>query len=358
MTFEFLNEHTYLNTASVGLIPNESFNEKINYLNKQQRIGGKIMFDVFETILPQAKEAVSGLINCEPNELAFTANFSTAINYLIPSLKKHNRVLLYEDDYPSLNKPFELNGFEVNYISKNNEHTIKIKEIEHLIIDKNIELLAISQTQFKSGYTIQLKELGVICKKHNCILLVDGTQALGMAEVNVKQSNVDVYISSGYKWLMGGFGVAFTYVNPSFFARITPRIAGYGSLNFEGSTPKYNPSMQSFEPGHINYAPLIALTKSIKLLQEYSLEKARIATTELINYLLNELKKNGLPVIGDFQKQHRLGIVSVTANEKMFNKLNSKNIITTYRSESIRISPYFYNTKNDVDLLIKTISPE
>ena len=78
----------------------------------------------------------------------------------------------------------------------------------------NPDFLAISIVQWIDGIKLDLdflKSLKLINK--NLTIIGDGTQFCGTSKFNFDKSPFDVLISSGYKWMFSGYGIAFILIN-------------------------------------------------------------------------------------------------------------------------------------------------
>lgn len=354
-TFLATKDSIYLNTAGTGLIPSQSFQKKIQYLQKQQEVGSVIWEEILEDVLPTTRASIAQFLGAEETEIAFTPNFSVALNYILPSLKKKKNVLLYKNDYPSLNLPFTLNEFNVFWLEEEEDGSLSVDKIEKLVRENKIDIVALSHSQYKSGFTINLMEVVDVCQRHHCASIIDGTQTVGALPVDVKEIGVDVYISSTYKWMLSGFGAAVMYISSKFFQTIEPKVAGYGSFQMKEGNWIYEPSVRSYEPGHLNYAPIVTLQSSLNYLLKEGLEEIRKKQIDLLSHLTRKIMEKGLPMYGSFDALQRVGIVSIYADEQTYLKLRKNNIVTTFRDGTIRISPYMYNTKEDIDALLDVL---
>ena len=186
----------YLNTASSGLVSKHSI-EKANEFNDQLYRLGSIQAEKFFTEdIPGIRTSISKFIDAPLNEIALIPNFSFGLNAVLPSIKNKRKVLLYKDDYPSLTLPFILNDFEIVWIMSRDGFSIDLKEVEQLIKEHDIEIIAISHVQYLTGYTIDLKILSAICQSHQALLIIDGTQSLGAIPFSFKSSGVNIFITS------------------------------------------------------------------------------------------------------------------------------------------------------------------
>jgi len=76
--------------------------------------------------------------------------------------------------------------------------------------------------------TVQpIAEIGKICRENGIIFVVDGSQGAGAVEVDMQKANVDVYVFTGHKCLMGPTGIGGSYVRKGVTVKHT-RFGGTG----------------------------------------------------------------------------------------------------------------------------------
>ena len=96
-------------------------------------------------------------------------------------------------------------------------------------IDETTAFVNISHVLFKSAF---IQDVDAICDKAKSVgatAIIDGYQSVGAIPVDVVRSGVDVYIGGCLKWLCGGPGAAFLWVNPDLRERLNPRLTGWMS---------------------------------------------------------------------------------------------------------------------------------
>ena len=134
---------------------------------------------------------------------------------------------LVENDYPSVNWPFENRGFDINYVQPDHRFEENIlAEIE----SKEISILALSLVQWLNGVKVEADFLKRLKQEHPDLLIIaDGTQHNGAFCLDFDDSGIDVLGSSGYKWLLGGYGNGFMLIRNSAMARFTNHSIGFNS---------------------------------------------------------------------------------------------------------------------------------
>ncbi len=159
-------------------------------------------------------------------------------------------ILLLENDYPSVNWPFESRGFQISYA--------KIDEkLEQNILEKvrtnSITVLALSLVQWINGIRVDLDFLKSLKEEFPQLLIIaDGTQFCGAFEIDFENSGIDVLGASGYKWLLAGTGNGFMLFKDLAKRRFTIKTTGFNSANAVLTAKNTIPFNKHFEPGHLD----------------------------------------------------------------------------------------------------------
>jgi cysteine desulfurase/selenocysteine lyase len=338
----------YANTPSLGLISNTSI-ERINDFMRSLYSSGSIRTESFlSEDLPFIKQNIGSFVDADPEEIALIPNFSFGLNAILPSLVSHKSILLFEDDYPSLTQPFVLNDFDITWSQSEDGFHFDLNKMEETIKKKNIKVVAVSEVQYLTGFWVDIEALGEICKSTGAILIVDGTQSLGAIPYSFHRSAADIYIASNYKWMNAGLGTGIMLVKRSFLSEHEPKIGGFGSFIQRDGEWKYAPSIESYEPGHLNMGGFLVLDDAIDIKMKLGVDNIFKHNKELLDLLVNDLKQLKIEIIGPYDNRYRSTIVYLKDDVKIRSALQKHNIIFKTRNDGIRLGLHFYNTEGDV----------
>jgi cysteine desulfurase/selenocysteine lyase len=353
--YPLIKRTTYLNTSSCGLVSLSGI-EKADKFNKRLHAHGSNTFENFmlET-LPQIRKSVCSFIDAPMHEVALIPNFSYALSAVIPAISCLKRVLLFKADYPSLIQPFLINDFEVSWMESHDGFTIDIEELKDIIVRNRIEILAISHVQWLAGFTIDIDELGQFCQLHDVIFILDGTQSLGAIPFSFKSSNINIYITSNYKWMNGGFGTGIMCIKEETMTKYPPKIGGFNSYKFMDEKWEYQPSIQSYEPGHLNMPGLIVLQDAIDFKMDLGVINIGTHNKNLLIKFLKAAESNSIDLIGPRGIDSRSNIVGIKGDDKLEKYLINRDIVVKMRNDIIRIGIHFHNTESDIDRLISSL---
>jgi len=349
-------EITYLNTAAVGLVSPESIKAAQQFQEGTKTDAIKTFGNWMENRLPQLADKTATLINANASQVAFLPNSSFGISSIVQTIQpKINHVLLFKDDYPSLNMPFELGDFDVSYVESEDGFSISLEAIQSICKENDVEAIAISHVQFLTGFTLDIEALGNFCREAGIVLILDATQSMGALEIDFENLDIDVLISSSYKWLNGGLGSGVMAVKDAFMQKFPPRIAGFGSMEHADDGWSYQHSAASYQPGHLNPLGLLQLEKAVEKRLSDGVTSVQKHNQSLVKKLASGLRNSSFKIIGGNDLNNLSTILCFEADETVHDWLEKQGISVTHRKGAIRVSPHFYNSPEDIDHLLNTL---
>ncbi len=349
--FPVLAHNTYLNTASSGLL----YDSLLEYRQEHDLdflIGGSMFRDHQQDFLHQVRKTIARFFGSAINSTILTPNFSLGFNTILNGLENNTKVLLLDDDYPSINFAVANKGFEICYAQVN--ATLE-QNIEDVIEKHKPNIFAFSLVQYINGIAIDLDFIKQLKSKYPSLLIIaDATQFCGTKTFDFQTSGIDILGCSGYKWLLGGYGNGFILFNDSILNQITSdnyKNASSGA----GYDASYTSLIARFECGHLDTFNFGSLQCSLDFLTKIGLSTIEKKINELSNYVKEELHQLNLLEEDVIQRKNHSSIFNFKGDQKLFNHLVSKNIITSLRGSGIRISIHFYNSEEDINKLIKAL---
>lgn len=345
---------TYLNTAATGLLPDEFTKEAQGFYKSLSVNASGSAEQLRENMIPRVRKAVASFLNCDADNISLLPNFSWGISAVVQSLKGSEKVMLYQEDYPSLTDPFKTNSFEIEWIVDIDGFTVDIGNLKDTIKEKSINVLAISHVQWMSGYKADIEDLATFCRSNNVTFIVDATQSMGAIPIDISAIKPDVLIASNYKWMNAGFGTGVMYISDEFLDKYPPVVLGNNSYELvDGNMQLVHPA-RNYEPGHINMYGFVVLEAAIKDKVKRGIQNIEAHNVNLTKSLLSALSESD--IVGSADMQNRCSIVFLKDKPGLWDKLQAKNIIASQRGGNIRISMHYYTTERDVQKLIDCVS--
>ncbi|MGC8654274.1 MAG: aminotransferase class V-fold PLP-dependent enzyme [Candidatus Kryptoniota bacterium] len=354
----------YLNHAATGPLSTRVVAAVNRYLNERSetQIDNYLSF---QPILHETRAYAATLLNTTPDRIAFFDNTTNAINLLATGIewKPGDRIILNDIEFPANVYPF-LNlkrfGVEVDFV-KSKEGRVLIEDIRSKISNRT-KLISISHVQFLTGFRSDLKALGELCRKHDIIFSVDAIQSAGVVPIDVNEMKIDFLATGGQKWLMAPQGIAFAYISTQMQERLRQSYLGWTSIkDFFNDFTRYrlelDDTARRYENGTLNFIGITSLHESIATLIEVGIRNIEEHVLDLADILISEVEAIGLKTMVAGDRSQRAGIISIQVpNADAYSaKLREAKIEVAVRQGLIRVSPHFYNTKEEIEYLVDTM---
>ncbi len=363
---------TYLNSASISLMPRPAIETMIDFARKIAA-GGTIDFDEeaeTETTEGARTEAAS-LLGTSDEEVAILSSASEALSSIAWSLdlRAGSNIVSTDADFPSVVYPWlRLAGqkqLEVR-LARNRDGVVDTQELEGLIDDKTAGV-SISHVEYGTGQRFDLRWLSEVAHSHGALLIVDGSQSVGLIPIDVEREGVDVLVAAGYKGLLGPFGAAVLYVKEELGEKLLPSMVGWrtapDSYELNATRLVFARGTKKFEFSSMNYAAAIGLRESIRYLKRWDRENITRHVTSLSSKLLEMVKDfeeaGGVTVLTPKDTNSHASIVSLRFKghnqSTVASEFVNSGIIVSQRFDSVRFSFHVYNTQEDLNGTMKTL---
>lgn len=350
--FPVTKTHTYLNTASAGLLSTELVQWR-NEHDKNLLRHGSIFRDTHRGILDGVRGQVCEFFGAARQEVALIPNFSFGLNTLLEGIPEGKKVLLLSNDYPSINWAFENRDFNVCYaeVDENLEQNIEAAVARH-----RPDIFAFSIVQYLNGIKIDFSFLNQLKAYHPQLLLIaDGTQYLGTEPFNFAESAIDVLGGSCYKWLLSGYGNGVFMVKEAVQDSIHPSTIGFNSAGASLENRESIPFMKHFEPGHQDSLTYGSIGQSLHFLDQLGVNQISEKLKLLCGKAKDAFIERGILEATSAKRDSFSTIFSITGNEVLFQKLKDEHIICSQRGNGIRVGFHLYNTEEDLNRLLNAL---
>lgn len=250
----------------------------------------------------QARDTIASALNCNSNEIYFTAGGSESDNWalkctaeayqdkgnhIITSTIEHHAIL-HTCEY------LESKGFEITYVPVDENGTLNLEALKAAIRPTTI-LISVMFANNEIGTIQPIKEIGQIAKENGIVFHTDAVQAFGQVPIDVDEYNIDMLSASGHK-LGGPKGIGFLYIRKGLKLR---------SFVHGGSQERKRRAGTENVPGIVGFGKAVELavasmsqrTKQEKELRDYLIQRV---TSEIPFVRLNGHKTNRLPNNANF----------------------------------------------------------
>ena len=328
----------------------------------------------------EARVKVAKFINADPEEIIFTSGATESLNTIATGffdklLEPGDEIIISNAEHASNVLPwFRLSNnhnLVIKYVPLDANLHITLDNLKKVVTDKT-KVIALAEITNVVGDIRPIKEICAFAHANNIFVVCDGAQSVPHKKTDVKDADIDFLAFSGHK-MCGPTGIGVLYGKKELLNNMEPVFLG-GGMNESFDSPRevYLKDLpQRLEAGTPNIAGVIGLGAACDYLSSIGMETISIYEQKLKKYLIDKLEQ--IPYIEIVNEEADSGIVAFNV-EGIFSQdvafyLNKYNICVRAGNHcakilknsigvknTIRVSLYFYNTKEEIDDLVELLS--
>ena len=328
----------------------------------------------------KARDTIKSFINAKnTKEIIFTSGSTESLSmviygYFMNKLKPGDEILVTKSEHASVILPwFDLENkldIKVKYIPLNDDYTFNYDNLVSSITP-NTKVVCLAEITNVIGDIRDIKKITSICHEKDIKVVVDAAQSAGHINIDVQDSDVDFLAISAHK-MMGPNGIGALYGKEELLEELDPIKKGGGmTISFDSPTEiVYKELPYKLEAGTQNIAGAIGFMEAINYINKIGIDNIEEYTDSLKEYLITKLKKldniiiYNENVVGStvafnvkdvfaqdtaiYLDKHNICVRSGDhCDKKLSEELKIKN--------TVRVSLYFYNTKEEIDKLVEAL---
>lgn len=345
-----------------------------NYNANSHRGDYDISFKVDDEI-DYTRDLVKMFINAKrKDEIIFTKNTTESLNlvafgFFMNYLNENDEIILSSSEHASNILPWLIlsakKNIKVVFVDSKDEK-LDINDLKEKITSKT-KLISIAEITNVSGDKRDIKEICKLAHKYGILVVVDAAQSAPHIKIDVQDTDVDFTAFSAHK-MCGPTGVGVLYGKYELLKKMIPYTFGGGmNENYNEDHLELVEIPYRFEAGTPNIANIIGFSESIKFLNEIGMAEIERKEKYLRKYLIQELEK--IPYIKIYNKYNEGSTVIINIEGVLSGDLglylNTKGICVRSgkhcakmgdnKEDTVRISLYFYNTYEEIDILIDAL---
>ena len=308
-------------------------------------------------------------------EMIFTSGTTHSINMVASGfsdlLKTDDEVIVSALEHHSNIVPWQMlcerTGAVLKVIPMREDGSLKMDTYSELLSDKT-KLVFCNHISNALGTINPLEEIIEKAHKVGAAVLIDGAQSIPHMQVDFQALDVDFYVASAHK-VCGPTGMGFLYGKQEWLEKLPPYQGGgemIETVTFEKTT--YAGLPHKFEAGTPNICGGIAFGIAIDYVNSIGLDKIAAYEQELLEYGTEKLQE--IDDVKIYGTAHKTSVISFNVDGihpydigSILDKLGiavrtghhcAQPIMDFYQIPgTIRASFAFYNTKEEIDALVK-----
>jgi len=371
----------HLNNAGAALAPRVVRKAIDEHLDLESEIGGYEAAEMRAGEVREVYAAVGRLLGAKGENVALMQNSTVAFAQAISAfdLGPEDSILTSQDDYASNQIMYlslaQRRGVRIVRAPDAAEGGIDPEEVRRLVARQRPTLVALTWIPTNSGLVQPAEPIGEICRASEIPYLLDACQAVGQMPIDVARLGCDFLSATARKFVRGPRGLGFLYISDRMLGRgAHPLLIDmHGATWTERDAFELTPDARRFETWEFAYALMFGLGAAAQYALDVTLETARDRSRDLAAYVRERLARlSGVRVLdrgkelcaiataeieGWHSRDVKLALrrrrinTSSPEREDAVIDMDSKHV-----TSALRISPHYYNTREEIDSAVEALS--
>ncbi|MDX9928798.1 MAG: aminotransferase class V-fold PLP-dependent enzyme [Bacteroidales bacterium] len=248
-----------------------------------------------EEVVSNTRRMLRDLFNGggDHNRLTFSYNATDSLNLVLQGLSRSgDHVITTLLEHNSVLRPLyhmkQERRIDVTHIPFDKAGYVDPDDIRKAI-GKNTRMVVVNHCSNVTGTLQPVTEIGKICREAGVLFVVDGSQSAGAVQVDMQAMNIDVFVFTGHKCLMGPTGIGGSYVREGVEIRHTR----YGGTGVRSAHPAHlDEYPYRLETGTMNIVGVAGLNAGVKWITEQGIENIHRREMALWTRLKAGIEKN------------------------------------------------------------------
>ena len=382
--FPMLNKDIiYFDNGATTFKPNQVINAMDDYYKNYSANAHRGDYNIslkVDMAYEDTRDKVAKFINAKHREeIIFTSGATEALNMIVSGffcniLESGDEVIISDAEHASNVLPwFRLAkklGVVIKYVPLDSSLHVTLENIKRIVTPKT-KVISLAEVTNVIGDVRPIDEICDFAHKNNIFVVCDGAQSVPHKSTDVQKSDVDFLVFSAHK-MCGPTGVGVLYGKLELLESLEPINLGGGmNESFDSENEVFLKELpQRLEAGTPNIAGVIGLGATIDYLNSIGMDNIYVRETELKEYLVRRL--DGINHIDVINPECDSGIVAFNVDgvfpQDVAVYLDKYNVCVRAGNHcakilkrsigvknTVRVSLYFYNTKEEIDALVELL---
>lgn len=363
--FPILEKAVYLISHSLGAMPRATYERLHEYADVWATRGVRAWAEGWWNMPVSVGDEVARIIGADPGTVVMHQNVSICQSLILSCLQptaQRNKIVYSELNFPSVMYVYEAHArdgsLKIDIVKSDDGITVPLERML-AAIDETTLLVPFSHVLFKSAFLQDAKAIIDRAHEVGAMVVLDTYQSAGTVPFSVKELNADFATGGSVKWLCGGPGAGYLYVRPDLQAKLEPKTTGWMAHEapFAFDTElHYASDITRFLHGSPAIPALYAAQSGYRIINEIGVQKIREKSMRQTEYLINLAEEAGFKITSPRDVNRRAGTITIAHEHAgaVTKELIRREFIVDYRpGAGVRISPHFYTTDEELELVIK-----
>ena len=352
-------KNIYLLSHSIGRMPASAEQALQDSFFSHWKSNGEDIWDHWLATVDGFRSALAGIFNAPANSFCPQSNVSSGLVKVVQSLTPGNGknvIVMCEGDFPSAGfvlQQAKAKGFELKIISRDAD----VQDIAtwDAAMSEEVHSVFVTHVHYSTSIRVPVEEICALARSRGINSMVDIAQSAGVVPIDFGRWNADVVVGSCIKWLCGGPGAGYLWVNPEFVRQLEPVDVGWFShanpFEFDINHFTYANDSARFWGGTPSVASYAIATNSIRLINDFGVGEVQRHNQGMIDKLTHSI--DPAEIISPTAGKPRGGTLVINPDNRQAIEAKLKQAGVQYdsRATGLRLSAHIYNSLQEIEVV-------
>ena len=359
----------FLNHGSFGACPRPVFEAYQAWQAELERQPVEFLGRRFNELMRSARESLAAHVGADPDDLVYVPNATTGLNIVARSLllQPGDEVLSTDHEYGALDRTwrFVCQKRRARYVHSTLPVPVgsgdQIVEALWAGVTERTRVLFLSHITSPTALILPIAELVRRARERGIITVIDGAHAPGQIPVDLEMLGADFYAGNCHKWMCAPKGSAFLHARRQVQPLLEPLVVSWG---WDSEAPGPSSLVDEHEwQGTRDIAAYLTVPYAIAFLQSHDWPLVQQNCHELVRAARGAITElTGLEPISPDSPECYAQMVTVplppcdaqVLKQRLYDEFAVEVPIITWRDHQlVRVSIQGYNTREDVEALLR-----
>lgn len=366
--FPITKRSNYLINNSLGAMPAAARDRLQQYLDEWDTRGVRAWGDGWWILQEQVADQVAGILGVQNGSVSMHQNIAVALEMILSCFRfdgPRNGIVYADRNFPSDQYIYEAraaHGAKLTRVPAAADGFSTNGEEFAAHIDDTTLLVAIDHVMFRSSAIVDIEPIIKKARQVGAFVILDTFHSVGTLPLEIEKWGVHAVVGGALKWLCGGPGNCFLYVDPDEAKNLQPAFTGWAAHKqpflFSPNGQDFREDGGRFAAGTPNVAALYAGKEGIATIAEVGMNNVRARSQQLTTCLVSEAQRHGFGLKSPLEASRRGGHVALDVPDgyAVCQALSEREIVVDFRPDAgLRIAPHFYNTEEEVRAALQAV---
>jgi selenocysteine lyase/cysteine desulfurase len=325
---------------------------------------GKEPWQAWLTIVEDFRNQLAHLFDADASDFCPQVNLSSALTKVVQALPQLNTsqpvILMSESDFPSMGFVLQQalgTSVSLKFIPKTRDVSNASVWFEYLT--REVDLVFISHAYSNLGALAPIDDIVARARELNVLSVLDIAQSAGVIPLSISNLRPDVMIGSSVKWLCGGPGAAYLWMEASLAETCQPKDVGWFSHEnpFEMDIHHFQPhsGVQRFWGGTPSVLPYAVAAHALQFWNRQEKDALRNHNLALTQPILEAFEDYAVSPLNTENRSGTMVFDFGVKTDKVKASLETSGFECDQRAQGIRLSPHLYNSQTQMQQLTECI---